>query len=60
MAFAKGDKVFVKHQRELGEFTVTNPKDVTDIKRIGGEPVGHYVRIGENNLGYHESSLEKS
>lgn len=59
MAFAEGDKVVVKHQRELGELVVTNPMDKTDIKRIGGEPVGHYVRIGEKNLGYHESSLEK-
>lgn len=59
MSFEVGDKVVVKHQRELGEFTVTNPKDVTDIKRIGGEPVGHYVRIGDNGLGYHEDSLEK-
>lgn len=58
MAFNKGDTVVVKHQRELGEFIVTNPKDETDIKRIGGDPVGHYVRIGKDNLGYHESSLE--
>lgn len=59
MAFKEGDSVVVKHQRELGEFTVTNPRDETDTKRIGGEPVGHYVRIGKDNLGYHESSLEK-
>ena len=58
MALKEGDTVIVKHQRELGEFIVTNPCDKTDIKRIGGEPVGHYVRIGKSNLGYHESSLE--
>lgn len=59
MAFEEGDKVVVKHQRELGEFTVVNPKDETNIKRIGGKPVGHYVRIGDSALGYHEDSLEK-
>lgn len=59
MAFCEGEKVIIKHQRELGEFTVTNPKEETDIKRVGGDPVGHYVRLGEQGLGYHESSLEK-
>lgn len=60
MSFVEGEKVVVKHQRELGEFVVTNPRDETVIKRIGGESVGHYVRIGKDNLGYHEASLEKA
>ena len=58
MKFNKGDSVIVKHQKELGVLTVNDPCDKTDTKRIGGEPVGYYVRVGENNLGYHESSLE--
>lgn len=59
MTFTEGEKVVVKHQREMGELVVTNAKDETAIKRIGGEPVGFYVRVGKDNLGYHESSLEK-
>jgi len=54
----QGDKVMIKHQKELGVFTVSNPCDPTEIKRVGGDPVGYYVRIGEDNLGYHESNLE--
>jgi hypothetical protein len=58
MKFKENDVVYVKHQKELGEFKVVNPCDPTDIKRVGGEAVGYYVRIGSNNLGYHEDSLE--
>lgn len=45
--------------------TVTNPHDPTDMVRIDGTPVGHYVRVrGEGwpayrpDEGYHEVSLE--
>jgi len=54
----KGSIVVIKHQRELGEFEVMVRKDKTDIKRIGGKPVGYYVRIGKDFLGYHEDNLE--
>lgn len=54
----QGDKVVVKHQPELGELEVKVAKEPTDIKRVGGEPVGYYVRVGEKYLGYHEDSLE--
>lgn len=58
MKFKKDDVVIIKHQKELGEFVVNDPCDQTSIKRVGGEPVGYYVRIGSQNLGYHEESLE--
>jgi len=60
--FKEGDKVVVKHQREMGECIVTNPCEQTDMTRIGGEPVGFYVRIDTpkaKNQGYHEENLEK-
>lgn len=46
MKFKKDDVVIIKHQKELGEFVVNDPCDPTSIKRVGGEPVGYYVRIG--------------
>lgn len=60
--FKKGDKVIIKHDVKLGECEVTNGYDKTDMLRVGGEPVGHYVRINTskaNDQGYHEASLEK-
>lgn len=59
--FKKGDPVTVKHQREMGPCTVVNPMDPTDMTRIGGEPVGYYVRIDTpkaKNQGYHADNLE--
>lgn len=58
--FNTGDKVIVKHQKELGTLIVNEPCVPTNLKRIGGEPIGYYVRVGDDNLGYHESSLELS
>lgn len=62
-AFNEGDKVVVKHQREMGECIVVNPYDETDMTRVGtGDPVGFYVRIDTpktKNQGYHENNLEK-
>jgi hypothetical protein len=61
--FAEGDKVIVKHQKEMGECVVVNPHEETDMVRVGtGEPVGFYVRIDTakaKNQGYHEQNLEK-
>lgn len=57
MKFKNGDRVLVKHQKEMGVLEVVEACDPTDLKRIGGEPVSFYVRVGDN-LGYHESSLE--
>jgi hypothetical protein len=63
MKFSKGDKVIIKHQRDIGVCTVTNPYKPTDLVRVGsGEPVGFYVVIdthkGGKNLGYHQENLE--
>lgn len=63
--FEKGDKVIVKHQREMGVCIVVNPFDPTDMVRVGrnGKPVGHYVRIDTpkgKSQGYHEENLEKA
>lgn len=62
LRFAKGDKVIVKHQRELGECTVVDPHDPTDMVRVGtGKPVGYYVRIDTpkgKNQGYHAENIE--
>lgn len=56
--FKVGDKVTVKHQKELGVMEVKVSREETSLKRIGGEPVGFYIRVGEQHLGYHASSLE--
>jgi len=60
---SKGDKVIVKHQKELGECVVVDPHDVTDMTEVGsGKPIGYYVRIDTpkgNNLGYHAWNIEK-
>jgi len=56
-----GERVIIKHQRDMGVCFVVNSHDPTDMTRIGGQPVGYYVRIDcdtKRNLGYHESSLE--
>lgn len=66
MPFAKGDRVLVRHQLDLGVCVVTDPHEPTDMKRPtkdGEVPVGHYVRIDspktkKKGLGYHEESLE--
>lgn len=64
MAFRKGQKVIVKHQREMGVCVVVKGKDPTDMVRVGtGEPVGHYVRIDTPKgkyQGYHECNIEKA
>ena len=60
--FRNGDKVIVKHQREMGVCTVVDPHEPTDMLRVGGEPVGFYVRIDTpkaKNQGYHQENLEK-
>jgi hypothetical protein len=64
MKFAKGDRVLVRHQLDLGVCVVSNPCDPTDAKMItakGEVPVGHYVRIDsekKTGMGYHEDNLE--
>jgi hypothetical protein len=61
--FAEGDKVIVKHQKEMGECVVVNPYDETDMVRVGtGKPVGFYVSINTpkaKEQGYHEENLER-
>jgi hypothetical protein len=70
-AFNQGDRVaIIPHTDRLPDgtvredlATVTNPCQPTDVLRITGEPVGHYVlverdaRPGVRDLGYHEASL---
>lgn len=59
--FKEGDKVIIKHQKEVGVCTVTNGHDETSMIHIGGEPVGFYVRVDSSkgkNLGYHECNVE--
>jgi hypothetical protein len=71
--FKAGDRVAIIPHRDKNEDgtvketfgIVTNPHDPTDMKRLDGTPVGHYVRlqrVGARNdleqLGYHEASLE--
>lgn len=61
-AFEEGDKVIIKHQPELGECIVVNPRDESDMVLVGsGKPVGYYVRIDttkDKNQGYHPWNLE--
>jgi hypothetical protein len=46
-----GEQVYVSHQCEAKTkeptiiYTVVNPCDPTDMRRITGEPVGYYVRL---------------
>lgn len=64
--FRKGQRVIIKHQRELGVMIVEKGNDklkeplyiMSQDRTIRG-----YVRIGNGeltNLGYHEQSLEKA
>ena len=66
--FWTGDKVFVKHQRELGPCTVVD-NETTDMHILIGEengkklskPVGHYVVIDTpkaKKQRYHHWNLE--
>jgi len=58
--FKVGDIVTVKQDASVGKCEIVNPCDPTDMKRINGDPVGHYVRIKINSgeiLGYHEANL---
>ena len=66
----KGDKVFIKHQRELGKCTVVNPHEPTDIElpvaqladgTVVHKAVEYYVRVDTpkaKNQGYHACNLE--
>lgn len=63
MKFSKGNRVIIKHQKDLGVCTVSNPYDPTNMVRVGtGEPIEYYVRLdtpdGKKDLGYHEENLE--
>ncbi len=73
MTFAVGDLVaIIPHRNTKPDGTVvdeivkvTNPHDPTDMVRIDGTPVGHYVRVrgdewpaSRPDEGYHEVSLE--
>ena len=69
--FNEGDKVIVKHQREMGECVVVDPHEETDMKipvgqladgTIEHKEVGFYVRVDTpkaKNQGYHADNLEK-
>lgn len=67
--FVVGDRVIIPAHRDKKKdgsiketfATVTNPHDPTDMRRLDGAPVGHYVRVkikDTDGYGYHESSLE--
>jgi hypothetical protein len=68
MRFQIGDKVeVIPHRGKADDGTVIevhgvveNPHDPTDMIRLDGTPVGHYVRVrigAQRDLGYHEQSL---
>lgn len=63
MKFTEGEKVKINPDPKIGEGTVVNPCDPTDMMCFRGfqlEPVGHYVRVHVDGkvYGYHECSLD--
>ena len=69
MTLAVGDRVFVTHQCDPKTkepttiYEVVDPQQLTTMRRITGEPVGHYVvlrpvdRPTAKAEGYHEQNV---